>query len=309
VRGLSLPRSGDRRLGGTARSSQTGLPGTGGPVMREDRDVRFLRVEVAGLLPQLRQELVALLGSLSAPEWELATSCPGWSVHDVAAHLLGVDVGNVSVRRDGWALGPGPDENLDVWIDEFNQQWVGAARRISPALLVELIDLAGRRFEEHVAGLDLDAIGGPVQWAIKEAPAPVWLDIAREYMERYVHQDQIRRACRRPPLGRRLTEPVLATAVHALPLALADVSRPAGTVVAFIAGDGGHEVAWYLTRARGEWELGRSAPAGPADCELRTTIDGAIQSLVRDPAAPPLTWRGDPELAQAVSRAKAILGQ
>ena len=271
--------------------------------------MRFLKVEVADLLPQLRQELAALLSSLSAQDWGRATRCPGWSVHDVAAHLLGVDVGNVSVRRDGWALGPGPGENLDVWIDEFNQQWVEAARRISPALLVELIDLAGRRFEEHVAGLDPDAIGGPVQWATKDAPAPVWLDIAREYMERYVHQDQIRRACGRPRLDRRFTEPVLATAVHALPLALAGVSRPAGTVAALIVDDGGHQMAWYLTRTEGEWQLGRSAPAEPAACELRTTTDGAIQSFVHDPAAPPFTWRGDPELAQAVSQARAILGQ
>jgi uncharacterized protein (TIGR03083 family) len=278
-------------------------------VMRQDRGVRFLRVEVAGLLPQLRGELVALLASLPAPDWESATSCPGWSVHDVAAHLLGVDVGNVSARRDGWALGPGLDENLDAWLDEFNQQWVDAARRISPALLTELIDLAGRRFEGHVAELDLDAIGGPVEWATKDAPAPVWLDIAREYMERYVHQDQIRRACGRPPLGRRFTEPVLATAVHALPLALADVSRPAGTVVSFTADDGGHETAWYLIRTQGGWELGRTAPAEPAACELRTTTGGAIGSFVRDPAAPAFTWRGDPELANAVSQARAILGQ
>lgn len=271
--------------------------------------MRFFRVEAAGLLPQLRGELVALLGSLSATDWQSATSCPGWSVHDVAAHLLGVDLGNVSLRRDGWALSPGPDEDPDVWLDEFNQQWVDAARRISPALLTELIDIAGRRFEEHVAELDLDAIGGPVEWATKDAPTPVWLDIAREYMERYVHQDQIRRACRRPPLGRRFTEPVLATAVHALPLALAGISRPAGTVIAFIADDGSHEAVWYLTRKRDEWELDRTAPAGPADCEVRTTTDGAIQSFLRDPATPAFEWRGDPTLAEAVSRAKAILGQ
>jgi hypothetical protein len=196
-----------------------------------------------------------------------------------------------------------------VWLDEFNQLWVDAARRISPDVLTELIDLAGRRFEEHVAGLDPDAIGGPVEWATQDAPAPVWLDIAREYMERYVHQDQIRRACQRPPLGKRFAGPVLATAVHALPLALADVDRPPGTIVAFIAADGDNEAAWYLTRTQHEWELGRAVPAEPADCEVRTTTAGAIQSFVRDPAAPAFTWRGDPELARAVSQAKAVLGQ
>jgi hypothetical protein len=137
----------------------------------------------------------------------------------------------------------------------------------------------------------------------------VWLDIAREYMERYVHQDQIRRACRRPPLGKRFAGPVLATAVHELPLALADVDRPPGTIVAFSAADGDNEAAWYLTQTQHEWELGRAAPAEPADCEVRTTTAGAIQSFVRDPAAPAFTWRGDPELARAMSQAKAVLGQ
>jgi hypothetical protein len=107
---------------------------------------------------------------------------------------------------------------------------VDAAQRISPALLIELINVVGLRFEEHVATLDLDAAGGPVEWATGSDPAPVWLDVAREYMERYVHQQQIRRATGRPPLGAAFTGPVLVTAAHALPRALTAVTRPAGTV-------------------------------------------------------------------------------
>ena len=78
-----------------------------------------------------------------------------------------------------------------------------------PGLLIELINVAGPD-EEYLATLDLDATGGPVQWATGSDPAPVWLDVAREYMERYVHQQQIRDATRRPPLGAAFTGPVLA---------------------------------------------------------------------------------------------------
>jgi len=162
----------------------------------------LLRVDAGPLVPRLRSELAALLTSLTDGDWAQPTSCPGWSVHDVAAHLLGVELGNVSVRRDRWRLGPRKGENLDTWLNRFNQQWVDAARRISPALLIELINVAGLRFEEYLATLDLDATGGPVPWATGSDPAPVWLDVAREYMERYVHQQQIRDATRRPPLGR-----------------------------------------------------------------------------------------------------------
>ncbi len=47
---------------------------------------------------------------------------------------------------DRWAVGPAEGEDLDPWLNAFNQQWVDAAQRISPALLIELLDLAGRRF-------------------------------------------------------------------------------------------------------------------------------------------------------------------
>jgi uncharacterized protein (TIGR03083 family) len=251
---------------------------------------------------------VALLENLSAEEWDNATSCPAWSVHGVASHLLGVEVGNVSIRRDHWGLEPGPNDDPDVWLDGFNQQWVDAARRISPALLVELIDIAGRHFEEHVATLDLDAIGGPVEWATGGQPAPVWLDVAREYMERYVHQYQIRAACGRPQLAARLSTPVVQTAVHALPLTLARVSRPPGTVVTFsVAGD--QDFTWHVISTPSGWELGPPVPGETAACEVRATIDGAIRSFIRDPDAPAFTWRGDHELAEAVSHAKAIIGQ
>lgn len=267
----------------------------------------FLRVDARSLLPRLRGELAALLVGLADGDWARPTACPGWSVHGLASHLLGVELGNVSVRRDRWGLGPADGEDLDAWLNRFNQQWVDAAQRISPALLTELIDLAGRRFEEHAATLDLDATGGPVQWATGPAPAPVWLDVAREYMERYVHQHQIREATGRPPLGAAFTGPVLTTAAHALPRALDQVPRPAGTAVTFTAeGDGGG--TWHVVRAASAWTLHPDQPPQPAACQARTTVDGALKLYARDPAAPPLTWHGDPELAHALANVKAVLG-
>jgi uncharacterized protein (TIGR03083 family) len=266
-----------------------------------------LRVDVSALLPPLRSELLALLAGLSAEEWLLPTACPGWPVHAVAAHLLGVELGNVSVRRDGWALSPGEGEDPGAWLNAFNQQWVDAAQRISPPLLVQCLDLAARCFEEYVAVLDLDAIGGPVGWATGCDPAPVWLDVAREYMERYVHQQQIRDATRRPGLGADFAGPVLTTAAHALPLALRGVSRPVGTAVTFRAeGPGGG--TWHLIQTMAGWDLGAGQPAQPPACEVSTTVDGAIKLYAQDPAAPPLAQRGDPELAGALSKAKAVLG-
>ena len=259
------------------------------------------------MLPSLRGELAALLTGLAAGDWARPTACPGWSVHDVAAHLLGVEVGNVSLRRDRWELGPGPAEDLDGWLNGFNQQWVEATRRISPALLIELIDVGGRRFEEYLATLDLDATGRPVEWATGSDPAPVWLDVGREYMERFVHQRQIREAARRPPLGAAFVAPVLVAAAHALPRALDRVGRPTGTVVTFTAeGEGGG--TWHAVRGAAGWSLAARPPAGPVACRAWTTVDGALGLYIRDPRALPLAWQGDPEIAAALGDVKAILG-
>ncbi len=267
----------------------------------------FLRVDVTPLLPRLRPELVTLLTGLTGSDWMLPTACPGWPVHGVAAHLLGVELGNVSLRRDHWGLGPAPGEDLGDWLSTFNQQWVAAARRLSPLVLIELLDLAALRFEEHVATLDLDALGGPVDWATGRDPAPVWLDVAREYMERFVHQQQIREATGRPGLGPDLTRPVLAAAAHALPVALQHVSRPTGTTVTFTA-EGAGGASWHLVRTGTAWELGAGEPPRPPACEVRTTVAGAIKRYTRDPSAPPLHWRGDAGLADALSEVTAILG-
>lgn len=267
----------------------------------------LLRVDARPLLPGLRAELVALLAGLDDGDWARPTACPGWSVHGVAAHLLGVELGNVSGRRDRWRLGPGEGEDLDSWLNAFNQQWVEAARRISPALLIELIDVTGLRFESYLATLDLDATGGPVPWATGTEPAPVWLDVAREYMERYVHQQQIRSATGRPALGAGYTRPVLTTAAHALPRALDHVTRPVGTVVTFtVEGEGGG--SWYVVRTVSGWGLDGGPAAGAVACHARTTVDGALKLYARDPSAPPLTWQGDPELAEALAGVKAVLG-
>lgn len=266
-----------------------------------------LPLDTRPLLPLLRAELASLLAGLSGDDWGRPTACPGWSVHGVAAHLFGVEIGNVSVRRDRWGLGPGAGEDLDSWLNAFNQQWVEAARRISPVLLAELIDVAGLRFEEYLATLDLDATGGPVPWATGSEPAPVWLDVAREYMERFVHQRQIREATGRPPLGADYVSPVLTTAAHALPRALDRVTRPAGTVVTFTAsGEGGG--SWHVVRAAAGWELSPGLVAGVAACHARTTVDGALKLYARDPSAPALTWEGDAELAGALAGVKAVLG-
>ncbi|HEV2275357.1 MAG TPA: maleylpyruvate isomerase N-terminal domain-containing protein, partial [Acidobacteriaceae bacterium] len=122
-----------------------------------------------------RQLLLQLLESLSPSDWGQPTAAPLWSVKDVALHLLGGDIGNLSRRRDRFQE-PGKPitgyRELVAFINGLNEDWVRAARRMSPRLLCDLLAFTGPQLADYFAGLDLFALGGPVNWAGPER-APV----------------------------------------------------------------------------------------------------------------------------------------
>ena len=222
-------------------------------------------LQVLALFPEMRQELLALLSSLSAEDWERPTACALWSVKDVALHLLGGDVGILSRRRDGFAPGPPPTNwaELVALINHLNDLWVKAARRMSPRVLCDLLSFTGPQVEEFFAALDPFGIGPAVDWAGPQ-PVPVWLDLAREYTERWHHQQQIRDAVGRPGLKqRRFLAPVLDTFVRALPYTFRDVPAADGTTVRLsISGESGGE--WFLVREAQQWNLYLDAGAAAA---------------------------------------------
>jgi uncharacterized protein (TIGR03083 family) len=263
------------------------------------------RVDTVDLLPEVRAALVGLLRDLDDADRVRPTACPGWTVGDVAAHLLGVELANVSRRRDGHRVDPPPGADLPAWLDAFNEDWVRSARRLSPRVLADLLEWAGEWFETHVSGLDLDAPGPPVWWA-GPGPAPVWLDVAREYTERWVHQQQIRDAVGRPGLdGARHAGPVVATFVHALPASLAGAGAPAGTTVELaVTGEGGG--TWHARREQaGGWSL-RPGPAAAPACRLTGPVADAWRLYAGYPGVA-LAATGDPGLAAAALRGRAII--
>jgi uncharacterized protein (TIGR03083 family) len=212
---------------------------------------------VVDRFPPLRSRLLELLSDLSAEDWRRPTAARLWSVKDVVSHLLGGDIGNLSRRRDAFTLPGKPIDGFSELVDfinEFNDHWVRAARRISPRMLSELLAITGPQFESYFASLDPDATGGPVSWAGPNR-APVWFDIAREFTERWHHQQQIRDATGREPLYEPyFLGPVLDTFVRALPYGFRKTVAPQGTVIEIeISGDAGG--CWFLHRGTDEWEL------------------------------------------------------
>lgn len=220
---------------------------------------------VANLFPKIHTELIALLRSLSAGDWQIATACADWPVKDVALHLLGGEIGNLSRRRDGNVLGGKINgwDDLVVFINEWNQSWVSVANRISPRLLIDLLDFVGSQMCEYFQGLNLYAIGGPVSWVGPE-PAPVWLDVAREYTERWHHQQHIRDAVEKPGLKQpEFFSPVLEAFMWALPRTYRETTvEENASVTVLIVGKAGGQ--WSIVLEKEKWNLYVGAPDEPS---------------------------------------------
>jgi|ERR1700733_2238520 len=149
-----------------------------------------------------RDALLELLGGLSADDWMRPTECPAYPVKGVASHLLGDDLSLLSRQRDGAVQGlefmaeqlPGAD--FRTLLGAFNDQWVSANRFMSPLLLIELLGLTGEWTAAYYGSVDPDAPAEPVGLfgASRESSSPFWQAIAREFLERWIHHSQIRRA-------------------------------------------------------------------------------------------------------------------
>jgi uncharacterized protein (TIGR03083 family) len=208
------------------------------------------------LFGEVRQELVSLLKGLNEEEWGRPTAAGNWNVKDVALHILGGDVGNLSRRRDTSPLKADLSsyEKLVTFINEINASWVAAGQRMSTRVLIDLLEHVGQQMDEYFVGLDSFAMSEPVAWAGSE-PKPVWFDVAREYTERWHHQQQIRDATGRPGLyERRLFEPVLDTFVRGLPHTFRGVEITSGVVVQ-LGVTGALTKTWSLVGGDGSWTL------------------------------------------------------
>jgi uncharacterized protein (TIGR03083 family) len=260
----------------------------------------------------LRAHLLALLADLGEDDWARPTAAPLWTVKDVAAHLLGGDVAILSGKRDGFHLSQRIESNeqLIELIDRLNAEWVQATRRMSPRLLHELLAFTGPEVEACFASLDPKALGCAVSWAGPE-PAPVWFDLAREFTERWHHQQQIRDATGRTPLyDPYFFSPVLDTFVRALPYAYRNTAAQAGTCVRFeISGEAGG--VWFVFRSEEAWTLLLDATVEPAatvvlpqDLAWRLFTKGLDRKRARALAV----INGKAELAAPIFATTAIIG-
>lgn len=270
-------------------------------------------IDTVELFPELSAELLGVLKQLPRAAWGKATACAEWAVKDVVAHLLGGNLSRLSFGRDGLvhpAPQPFPKEFAAQveFINQRNADWVNAARGISAPLLVEFLELTDPQLYVYFSSLaPLAPSRVAVSWA-GESQSPNWFDIAREYTEKWLHQQHIREAVGQPVLAERpWLYPVLDTFMRALPYTYRPVTAPEGTAVTVqILGEAGGE--WSLLRQQGQWRL-FSGSATQASATVQLDQDTAWRLFTKgiNPAAAQLQITGDESFGQVVRQMVALM--
>ena len=271
-------------------------------------------IEAAPLVAEVDAALLALLRSLKDEDWSRPTIAGAWTVRDVTAHLLDTALRRLSFARDGWLPRADirSDADLIALVNAANADGVRALGRLSPAVLISLMELATTQLSAYLQSLDPRGPAAfPVSWA-GDAASPQWFDVARELTERWHHQQQIRDAVGKPGIMTpRLYHPVLDCFLRALPHRYRTVQAPAGSLVQIVvSGECGGE--WNLERRSSGWRL--IASANPASLAARAMIPQEIawrvftKGIDRESLDRTVRLEGDETLARPVLTLVAIVG-
>lgn len=270
---------------------------------------------VAELLSPLHVELMRLLRKLTPEQWEMPTVALPWTVRDMVAHLLDTDIRRLSygrdqLPRDSALPAPVGYDEVVTLINRLNAEWVTAAKRISPPTLMAFLDIVAPQTHHFLQSLDPYAKAGiSVLWA-GENESFNWFDIAREYTEKWHHQQHIREAVGAPLLTQRQwLAPVLDTFLRALPYTYQEVAAADGTTLLLeITGDAGD--FWTLLREENSWKLYRGMPNQPT-AHLRMGQDWAwrlfTKGISKEEVQPYIQIDGDEVLARHLLNLLAIM--
>ncbi|EOM74880.1 maleylpyruvate isomerase family mycothiol-dependent enzyme [Rhodococcus rhodnii] len=112
------------------------------------------------ILPALFAEwdvLLELLDGIEADAWFTPTALPGWTVHDITAHLVGTESMLAGIATPRVDVDVAALPHVHNPIGEFNEQWVEALRELPGSeMVVRLAEVTRRRRESLTAMSDDD---------------------------------------------------------------------------------------------------------------------------------------------------------
>ena len=226
-------------------------------------------VIVTDLFPAERKSLLDLLRTFNNDQWFSETICTGWSVKDIAQHLFKDDVGILSRKRDKFIMPNSSKKEFKSnkefveFINTKNQEWVDISRSFSPQILIDLLELTGRLTYDYWQTVDQNKTETSVSWVSPDEILPNWVDIAREYTERWLHQSHIREAVKAPLIYEtELFNPFVRAYMLALPLSYKLFETNLGNTIKIVV-EGNAGGVWSLKRGQTEWELYDREPESP----------------------------------------------
>ncbi|MEO1434489.1 MAG: maleylpyruvate isomerase N-terminal domain-containing protein [Bacteroidota bacterium] len=272
-------------------------------------------IETKHLFDPLDQLLIQVLSSLSADDWQRPTVAGSWRVKDIASHLLDGNLRAISMLQDGYfGEQPGPInsyQDMVNFLNRLNADWTTATRRLSPALMTELLARSGPKYFKVINALDPQAPAlFSVGWA-GEDQSLNWMHIARDYTEKWHHQAQIRLAIHQldPILTDEFYDPYLHVSLLGLPHHYRTIPGKEGQTIHLII-EKENPLNRFLIRADDHWVLSNKREQ-EVDCTIY--IDGSIawrlftKGISRKAAEKKVRIEGNPLLGTPIFDLTAVM--
>jgi uncharacterized protein (TIGR03083 family) len=170
--------------------------------------------EIVGVLAEEWTAIAELGGNLAVADWDRPSECPGWSVRDLVAHMIGTERSLLGDPEPPETPDPAPAHVRNA-VGAGNERWV-AERRDRPGaeVLAEFGEVTARRLAQLRSF--------PPERFEEAGPSPVGTVPYREFMavrvmDCWVHEQDMRVATDRP---RRFQGPSAAVAMGRITSAL-----------------------------------------------------------------------------------------
>lgn len=256
------------------------------------------RSEIVDALEETWRGIADVTRDLTDDQWKLPTGCPGWTVQDNVAHVVGVESALAGVPR--------PDHELPDGLDHLRNDFARAIEtdvdirrgRRGEEVRVELQDVTARRLDQLRSMSD-------EAWE-DEADGPFGKTTYGRLMgirvfDCVAHEQDIRRALGRPggldgAAGRMVARRVIGALPFVLPAKLAGAATIAFDVT-------GPHAARHVVRVEGErGSVVNDAAAADVDLELQLELANLVAFACgrADADAGRVQVRGDGALAEQV---------